>query len=184
MGLLTVAKVAVENTAYSFDMLFDYSVPDYLYNDVLPGKRVLVKFGNSSKMRVGIVFSVSKGVISSKNLKNISLVIDDEPLLTYEMLKTANFVRDRYFCTYYDACKLFLPLFSPHLEALIEPHFARLEPFSAPRAALRECRETQSPTLKISVDYLLSVNITILSYSATILVCCTNDVSCTCYVLI
>ena len=29
MNLFTVAKVAVENTAYSFDMLFDYSVPDF-----------------------------------------------------------------------------------------------------------------------------------------------------------
>lgn len=127
MGLLTIAKVAVENTAYSFDMLFDYSVPDFLCDDVLPGKRVLVKFGNSSKMRVGIVFSVSKGVVSSKNLKDISLVIDDEPLLTYEMLKTANFVKDRYFCTYYDACKLFLPLglsMSVNILYAVNPNFA------------------------------------------------------------
>lgn len=110
MGLLTVAKVAVENTAYSFDMLFDYSVPDYLCEEVLPGKRVLVRFGNSSKTRVGIVFSVQCGVSSAKILKDISSVIDDEPLLTREMLKTANYIRDRYFCTYFDACKLFLPL--------------------------------------------------------------------------
>lgn len=110
MGLLTVAKVAVENTAYSFDMLFDYSVPDYLSQVVSPGKRVLVRFGNSSKTRVGIVFSVESGVITEKNLKEISSVIDDEPLFTYEMLKTANYVHDRYFCTYFDACKLFLPL--------------------------------------------------------------------------
>jgi primosomal protein N' (replication factor Y) len=110
MELLTVAKVAVENTAYSFDMLFDYSVPDYLYEEVLPGKRVLVRFGNSSKTRIGIVFSVQSGVSTTKKLKDISSVIDDKPLLTYEMLKTANFVRDRYFCTYFDACKLFLPI--------------------------------------------------------------------------
>ncbi len=110
MELLTVAKVAVENTAYSFDMLFDYSVPDYLYEEVLPGKRVLVRFGNSSKTRVGIVFSVQSSISTTKKLKDISSVIDDKPLLTREMLKTANFVRDRYFCTYYDACKLFLPL--------------------------------------------------------------------------
>ena len=60
MKELTIAKVAVENTAYSFDMLFDYSVPDSLCSEVLAGKRVLVPFGTSSKKRVGIVFSVSK----------------------------------------------------------------------------------------------------------------------------
>ncbi len=110
MKHLTVAKVAVENTAYSFDMLFDYSVPDFLCSDIQPGKRVLVKFGNSSKLRVAIVFSVQVMIDSDKKLKNISSIIDDEPLLTYEMLKTANFIHDRCFCTYYDACKLFLPL--------------------------------------------------------------------------
>lgn len=110
MGLLTVAKVAVENTAFSFDMLFDYSVPDYLCTEVCAGKRVLVPFGNASKKRVGIVFSVSEGVITEKKLKKIDSVIDNEALLTREMLLTANYIHDRTFCTYFEACKMFLPL--------------------------------------------------------------------------
>lgn len=110
MGLLTVAKVAVENTAFSFDMLFDYSVPDYLCSEVCAGKRVLVPFGNGSKKRIAMVFSVSEGEITDKNLKKIDSVIDDEPLLTREMLLTANFIHDKTFCTYFEACKMFLPL--------------------------------------------------------------------------
>lgn len=107
---LTIAKVAVENTAYSFDMLFDYSVPDSLCNEVCAGKRVLVPFGTSSKKRVGIVFAVNKVECSEKRLKKIDSILDDEPLLSYEMLKTANFVRERCFCTYFEACKMFLPI--------------------------------------------------------------------------
>ena len=110
MNLFTVAKVAVENTAYSFDMLFDYSVPDFLFSSVKPGVRVFVPFGNSSKKRVGVVFSVRKEKELPKKLKSICGVIDSEPLLTEEMLHTANFVHDQTFCTYYDACKQFLPL--------------------------------------------------------------------------
>ncbi len=110
MGFLTVAKVAVENTAFSFDMLFDYSVPDYLCNEVCAGKRVLVPFGNGSKKRIGIVFSVSEGQITAKALKKIDSIIDDKPLLTREMLLTANYIHDRTFCTYFEACKMFLPL--------------------------------------------------------------------------
>ena len=106
---LTVAKVAVENTAYSFDMLFEYSVPDFLFDDVVPGKRVLVPFGNSSKKRVGIVFSKESCIETTKKLKKIDSVIDSKPLLTREMLKTSNFIHDMCFCTYFDACKLFLP---------------------------------------------------------------------------
>ena len=32
----TVAQVAVENTAYSFDMLYTYLVPEHLENEVKP----------------------------------------------------------------------------------------------------------------------------------------------------
>ena len=110
MSDFIIAKVAVENTAYSFDMLFDYSVPDSLCSELSAGMRVLVPFGTSSKKRVGIVFSVNKVENTEKRLKKIDSILDDEPLLTYEMLKTANFVRERCFCTYFEACKMFLPL--------------------------------------------------------------------------
>ncbi len=110
MKNVTVAKVAVENTAYSFDMLFDYSVPASLCLDVAVGKRVLVPFGTSSKKRVGIVFSVQSIEETEKKIKKIDSVLDDEPLLTYEMLKTANFIKEHNFCTYFEACKMFLPL--------------------------------------------------------------------------
>ncbi|MGN1161722.1 MAG: hypothetical protein ACI4SX_05680, partial [Candidatus Fimenecus sp.] len=80
MGLLTVAKVAVENTAYSFDMLFDYSVPPDLLKTLLPGIRVLVPFGNSSKKRVGIVFSVTVETNTEKRLKKIQSILDETPI--------------------------------------------------------------------------------------------------------
>lgn len=110
MKLFTVAKVAVENTAYSFDMLFDYSVPDFLISSVKPGVRVFVPFGKGVKKRIGIVFSVTKEKEISSRLKNISGVIDLEPLMTREMLLTANFIREQTFSTYFDACKQFLPI--------------------------------------------------------------------------
>lgn len=110
MALLTVAKVAVENTTIAFDKLFDYSVPSDLLSDILPGMRVAVPFGNSSKKRTGIVFSIDVSKNSGKRLKKVSAILDKEPLLNSEMLSTACFIRERTFCTYFDACKLFLPL--------------------------------------------------------------------------
>ncbi len=126
MNGLAVVKVAVENTAYSFDMLFEYSVPDFLFSEVMPGKRVLVPFGNSSKKRIGIVFSKENVQGTSKKLKKIDSVIDSEPLLTREMLKTANYIHDMCFCTYFDACKLFLPyglLMSVNMLYAVNPDF-------------------------------------------------------------
>lgn len=110
MNLFTIAKVAVENTAYSFDMLFDYSVPDFLIPSVRAGVRVFVPFGNGSKKRVGMVFSVRKEKELPKKVKSVSGVLDLDPLLTEEMLLSANFVREQTFCTYFDACKQFLPI--------------------------------------------------------------------------
>ena len=110
MGMATVAKIAVENTAYSFDMLFDYSVPSSLINEIEAGKRVLIPFGNTSKKRVGVVFAVTSVEDIDKKLKSISCILDDEPLLTREMLLTANFIHDKCFCTYFDSCRMFLPL--------------------------------------------------------------------------
>lgn len=109
MHLLT-ASVAVENTAYSFDKLFDYLIPEDLTGKVSPGCRVLVSFGNSTKKRQGIVFSVSDSAEAQpKKLKKISEVLDETPLLTDELIKLAEFVADRTFCTYFDAAKAVLP---------------------------------------------------------------------------
>ena len=55
---LTV-KVAVENTTYVFDKLFDYFVPSAFTDLVQVGKRVLVPFGRGNKKKQGIIFELS-----------------------------------------------------------------------------------------------------------------------------
>ncbi len=103
------AKVAVEKTVYSFDRLFDYGIPENM-KTIKPGCRVLVPFGRGSKPRQGIVMSTgflneAEGV----ELKSIIRVLDKEPVMTEEMLKTAEFIKERCFCTYYEAVKAMLP---------------------------------------------------------------------------
>ena len=53
---LTV-KVAVENTTYVFDKLFDYLVPPAFTDFVQVGKRVLIPFGRGNKKKQGIILS-------------------------------------------------------------------------------------------------------------------------------
>ena len=107
---LTV-KVAVENTTYVFDKLFDYLVPSAFTDSVQVGKRVLVPFGRGNKKKQGIIFELSpvSGDISVEKLKSICSVLDDEPVLSKELLKLAEFMKEHYFCTYYDAVKTMLP---------------------------------------------------------------------------
>lgn len=102
------ASIAVENTAYSFDKLFDYLIPEELAEKVSVGCRVLVSFGNSKKKRQGFVFSVSDTRPDVK-LKPVLSVEDDSPLLTDEMIKLAAWISERTFCTLFDAAKSLLP---------------------------------------------------------------------------
>ena len=107
MKLDFVVRVAVENTAYSFDKDFDYAVPDRLEKDCVAGARVLVPFGRGNRRRQGIITEVIREDNSS--LKEIISVLDDEPVLSPELLAAAKFMKEHYFCTTYEAVKTMLP---------------------------------------------------------------------------
>lgn len=102
------AKVAVESAVYTFDKAFDYSIPAELEQSVRKGCRVTVPFGNGNKKRLGIVFELSD-FTESKRVKKIAEVLDKEPLLNDEMLALAEWIKDRTFCTLYEAAKAMLP---------------------------------------------------------------------------
>ena len=109
MPLPVIASVAVENTAYSFDKLFDYLIPDSMLSSITVGCRVLVDFGKGSKKRQGFVFSLSDTVPDDVKLRPVYKILDSEPLLSDEMVKLAGFIADRTFCTLFEAAKALLP---------------------------------------------------------------------------
>lgn len=104
----TVAQIAVENTAYSFDMLYNYLVPERLKDEVKPGCRVMIRFGSSKNERQGVVFSLDE-VREEGKLKEIIAVLDKAPFLNNEALLLAKWLRERTFSTYYDSAKVQLP---------------------------------------------------------------------------
>ncbi len=105
MSAKRVAAVAVENSTFSFDKPFSYLLGD---EPCLPGCRVLVPFGRGNKCRQGIVLSVGNEE-SEVRLKRISQLIDSAPVLNNEMLKLCEWLKDRTFCTYFDAVRAVLP---------------------------------------------------------------------------
>ena len=106
-----IAKIAIENTAYSFDREFSYLIPEGLLHDCAAGKRVLVPFGRGNRKRQGIITEVVRAESTEdiSSYKSIITVLDDEPVLSEELLKTARFMKEHYFCTLYDAVKTMLP---------------------------------------------------------------------------
>ncbi len=104
-----IALVAVENCSFSFDKLFSYNIPPFLREYVCPGTRVLVPFGRGKSVRQGFVFSISEEAEGMVGLKDIINVLDSEPVLSAEMLKLADWLRDTCFCSYFSAAKALLP---------------------------------------------------------------------------
>ena len=104
----TVAKIAVSAANYQIDRPYSYLVPDALAAALRPGMRVLVPFSRSNRQTEGIVLELSCEE-TDKPLKSILSAIDSQPVLTDELLKLALWMRERFFCTVYDAVKAMLP---------------------------------------------------------------------------
>lgn len=100
-------QVAVENTVYSFDKLFTYSVPEQLMTSAVVGTRVMVPFGTGNRERVGVIFSL--GGTYDPRIKEITAVLDREPILSQDMLELAMWIKNRYYCTIFEAVKLMIP---------------------------------------------------------------------------
>lgn len=103
----TVAEIAVSGAAYSFDMLFSYTVPEAMRESISRGCRVYVPFGRGNKRRIGVVMDLAEG--AAGGLKPIAALIDDQPVVSEELLELAGYVREHTFCTYFDAVRAMLP---------------------------------------------------------------------------
>ena len=102
-----IAETAVSGTAYSFDMLFSYAVPERYCGKIACGSRVLVPFGRGNNRRIGIVMRLTEG--SDTGLKPLVSLIDDAPVISEELRELAFFLREQTFCTYFDAVRIMLP---------------------------------------------------------------------------
>ena len=103
-----IAKIAVSAATYWIDRPYDYLIPLELEDKVCAGMRVFVPFSNGNRKSEGIVLAVTEHSSFSR-LKPILAVIDEQPVLSAELIKLALFMRERFFCTVYEAAKAMLP---------------------------------------------------------------------------
>ena len=100
-----VAQLAVAAAVYAIDRPYSYRVPEDM--PLAAGMRVLVPFGHGNRRTEGIVLSVQEGVAAG--LKAVEQMLDDASILTGGQLRLAAFMKERYFCTFYEAVKAILP---------------------------------------------------------------------------
>ena len=85
-----IVGVLVEITSKSVDKIFDYLVPKELERKVEVGKRVEVPFGN--RTLVGFILEIKKDSDVS-TLKEITKVLDEEVILTKELLELGKYLK-------------------------------------------------------------------------------------------
>ncbi len=102
-----VAQVLVEITAKAVDKLFDYNVPLALKDSIAIGKRVLVPFG--SKKLEGFVINISKTSSFDGKLKDVIEVIDEETILTDELIEIGNYISKKSLATKMASYQAMLP---------------------------------------------------------------------------
>ncbi|MBQ1265104.1 MAG: DEAD/DEAH box helicase, partial [Oscillospiraceae bacterium] len=100
-----IAKIAVSAAVFAIDKPYSYRVAPE--QNVMAGMRVIVPFGRGNRRSEGIVLDVCDEF--EENLKQIERVLDEAPVLTERQLRVAAFIRERYFCTFYEAARAILP---------------------------------------------------------------------------
>ncbi|MGI5972086.1 MAG: primosomal protein N' [Oscillospiraceae bacterium] len=103
-----IARVAVAAALYHIDRAYDYLIPESMEGKILPGVRVLVPFGRGNRPSEGIVLAQNRKE-AEKQLKPILDILDPEPALSQEEIRLALWMRERWFCTVFDAVRTMLP---------------------------------------------------------------------------
>ena len=108
MEQVLLARVAVSAAAYAFDKPYDYIVPPALAEKAQAGVRVTVPFGRGNRRSEALVLSTYEGEKKPEH-KVIDSVLDGEPVMDRAQMRLAFWMRERYFCTIYDAMKAIVP---------------------------------------------------------------------------
>ena len=100
-----IARIAVSAANFAIDKPYSYRIPEGM--ELRPGMRVTVSFGRGNRRTEGVVLAIESD--TGETLKTVERAMDDEPLLSEQMLRLAAFLRERCFCTFFDAIRVMLP---------------------------------------------------------------------------
>ena len=101
------AKVVVEIGAKNVDKMFIYKIPQKYYSKIKVGIRVEVSFGNM--LLEGFVVEIFNDYNGNYKLKEIINIIDEDVILTQEMLDLSKYIVDNTLCSTISAYQVMLP---------------------------------------------------------------------------
>ncbi len=121
-----IAQVAVDRATIHFDKLYSYRVPPALEPAVHEGSMVLIPFGRGGRARMGVVLGMEHQDAPSARLKDLLDAAPEAARLSPELLRLVDLLRERTFCTYYEAVRAIIP-YGAQYRAVTEGGRARLQ---------------------------------------------------------
>ena len=106
---LQIAQAAVNDANIHFDRLYSYCVPPRLAGRLWPGSMVLVPFGRGNKPRMAVVLDVQEIEDAPDKLKTLLDAAPEEARLTPDLMELVRFLKERTFCTWFEAVKAVIP---------------------------------------------------------------------------
>ncbi|HEY8805629.1 MAG TPA: DEAD/DEAH box helicase, partial [Clostridium sp.] len=103
------AGVVVNNDSVQVDKVFTYKIPISLMGSVLLGFRVKVPFGRGNKTLDAFVLELYKQCDNVNNIKEITSICDEMPLLKITDIKLIKIMKKKYLCTYLECIKVIIP---------------------------------------------------------------------------
>ncbi|MDD4503407.1 MAG: primosomal protein N' [Clostridiaceae bacterium] len=104
------AEVIVANKCKETDRTYSYLIPKEMEKKVTVGSRVIVPFGMGNKQLEGYVLEVKDSInFSSSRLKSIVRMLDDEPVMSPELVELAKWMKEKYLSYYIDAIQTIVP---------------------------------------------------------------------------
>ncbi len=100
------AEVIIDLVSNAVDRPFHYRIPPELQGKIKPGIRVSIPLGNRGCQ--GYVLRLLKKT-AVDSLRDISAIIDPDPLLTQEQLALAHWISMRFYCRKIDALHAMIP---------------------------------------------------------------------------
>lgn len=105
------ARIIVGMNSPEIDRVFDYRIPERFEGIAIEGVRVIVPFGRKNTKTEGYILSLSdESDVLPEKLKEITEVLDEgKPIFTPVMLKLAEWMKEKYFCTLNQCLQAIMP---------------------------------------------------------------------------
>jgi len=103
------AGVVVNNDSVQVDKIFTYKIPISLIGKVYLGYRVKVPFGRGNRTIDAFVLELYKQCDNVNNIKEITSICDEMPLLKITDIELIKIMKKKYLCTYLECIKVIIP---------------------------------------------------------------------------